>query len=296
MTYTIYHKSVFEYPSAVTFSHNLARLKPRNTAFQKVHEYQMEIEPSTYEKSEFTDIFGNTNTHLLLRKGHRSLEVIGRSKVEILSEALKEYHNELQTNSLSYKEALDRLAQNIKEDLAAKLFLFSSELIPKASEEIKQYALESFLPEHDLYASVIAFMGRMYEDFEFKVGVSNVGTSVENVFKTRSGVCQDFAHFAIAALRSIGLPARYVSGYIETLPAEGEEKLFGVDASHAWVSVYIPGAGWLDFDPTNNLIPHSQHILLGYGRDYYDIAPLKGVVMSSGEHQLSISVDVRRSE
>lgn len=294
MTYTIYHKSSFEYPSAVTFSHNIARLKPRSTKFQRLHEFKMEVEPNEYEKSEFTDIFGTTNTHLLVRKAHQRLDVIGHSIVELVPEAIEEHHEAIQKHSISYANALERLQKASKEDLEAKLLLFASEFIPKAGDDIRAYALESFQPNRDLYESVVEFMGRIYHDFEFEVGVSDVGTSVENVFKARAGVCQDFAHFAIAALRSIGLPARYVSGYIETIPANGEEKLFGVDASHAWASLYIPGAGWIDFDPTNNLIPSTQHIFLGYGRDYNDIAPLKGVVMSNGESKLSISVDVRR--
>jgi len=111
---------------------------------------------------------------------------------------------------------------------------------------------------------------------------------------TRKGVCQDFAHLALACFRAVGLPARYVSGYIETLPPEGKEKLVGVDASHAWFSVFIPNSGWVDFDPTNNVVPGMQHITIGWGRDYSDIAPLKGVIQSSGEHGLTVAVDVRR--
>ncbi len=119
-------------------------------------------------------------------------------------------------------------------------------------------------------------------------------TPLIEVMKERKGVCQDFAHLAIACVRSVGLPARYVSGYIETAAPEGKEKLFGVDASHAWFSIYIPNTGWIDFDPTNNIIPSQQHITIGWGRDYADITPLKGVIVSSGKHKLSVSVDVRR--
>ena len=139
-------------------------------------------------------------------------------------------------------------------------------------------------------------MQRIFNDFEFVSGFSDITTPVEEIFEAKKGVCQDFAQFAISALRTIGLPAKYMSGYIETLPPKGEIKLFGADASHAWFSVYIPNAGWVEFDPTNNLIPREQHILLGSGRDYNDISPLKGVVFSSGNSELSVMVDVRREE
>lgn len=294
MIYDIYHKNTFTYQSIVTFSHNLARLKPRNTSFQRLVDFSMEVEPLEHEKNFFVDIFGNTNNHLLIRKGHQSLSVIGRSRVELFPKAIEEHLVRMRKNAMTYAQALALLASVEKEELLAKFFLCDSALIPKASLAIEAYARLSFEPHRNIFDALIEFMGRMYDDFEFIVGVSDVNTSVDEVFESKKGVCQDFAHFAIAALRSIGLPARYMSGYIETLPPEGEEKLFGVDASHAWVSLFIPSVGWIDFDPTNNVIPHSQHILLGYGRDYSDVAPLKGVVMSSGTSQLSISVDVRR--
>jgi transglutaminase-like putative cysteine protease len=159
---------------------------------------------------------------------------------------------------------------------------------------ITNYALQSFTPGRPIYEAVYNLMGRIYKDFEFKPGFTTIATPLSEVMKQRKGVCQDFAHVGIACLRSIGLPARYVSGYIETLPPPGVEKLVGVDASHAWFSVFIPNIGWLDFDPTNNVVPSDQHITIGWGRDYFDITPLKGVILSSGPHRLSVSVDVRR--
>ncbi len=137
-------------------------------------------------------------------------------------------------------------------------------------------------------------MKRVFNDFEFVSGFSDITTPINQIFKSKKGVCQDFAQFSISALRSIGLPVKYMSGYIETLPQEGKEKLFGVDASHAWFSVYIPNAGWAEFDPTNNTIPKEQHILLGLGRDYNDISPLGGVVLCSGRSDLLVEVDVQR--
>ena len=137
------------------------------------------------------------------------------------------------------------------------------------------------------------FMSRIFNDFKFVSGFSDITTPIEMIFKEKKGVCQDFAQFAISALRSIGIPARYVSGYIQTIPASGKEKLFGADASHAWFSIYIPDFGWADFDPTNNKIPNEEYIILGYGRDYLDISPLKGVVQSSGNSSLGVKVNVK---
>ena len=294
MIYEIYHKSSFTYQSIVTFSHNIARLKPRTNAFQRLIDFSMEVEPQGCEKNSFTDIFGNTNTHLLVRKGHQKLSVTGRSHVELFPDVIKEHLRFVERHAMSYEEALVLLQESEKEELLAPFFIGESSRIPRASYAIEAYARESFTPKRSLFEALVEFMGRLYTDFEFVVGISDVNTSVEEIFKNKKGVCQDFAHFAIAALRAIGLPARYMSGYIETVPQDGVEKLFGVDASHAWVSLYIPRIGWLDFDPTNNILPQSHHILLGYGRDYEDIAPLQGVIFGSGSSQLSIGVDVRR--
>jgi len=296
MIYDIYHKTTFKYENDVTFSHNIARLKPKDTAYQKLRSFSMEIDPEVYETDEFTDMFGNTNTHMLIRKPHQSLSVTGISKVELLPEKIDAYTHMIKTQSVTYGEAIERLSKYQRADLHAKQFLFASELIPYASEKIKAYAFESFHKDRDLFEASHEFMERIYHDFEFLSGFSDITTPVEEIFEAKKGVCQDFAQFAISALRTIGLPAQYMSGYIETLPPKGQKKLFGTDASHAWFAVYIPNAGWMEFDPTNNLIPRDQHILLGSGRDYHDISPLKGVVYSSGNSKLSVMVDVRKSE
>lgn len=256
----------------------------------------MEVTPEAYESSEFLDMFGNTNTHMLIRKPHKSFCVIGKSKVEISKQLIEERLEFIKTNSVTYSEALKRLEKFHPDDSPAKQYLFESDLIPYGSQAIKEYALESFGEDRDLYEAANEFMGRIYNDFEFVSGFSDITTHVETIFEAKKGVCQDFAQFAISALRAIGLPAKYMSGYIETIPPEGQKKLFGTDASHAWFSLYIPNAGWAEFDPTNNIIPKDQHLLLGSGRDYNDISPLRGVVFSSGNSQLSVVVDVRKEE
>lgn len=296
MIYDIYHKTEFQYQSNVTFSHNIARLKPKVTPYQKVLDFSMEITPKVFESHEFTDMFGNSNTHMLIREPHHSLCVIGKSKVEIFPEHIAKHIDSAKRNSVIYSRAIERLSRFHIDDVYAKQYLFESALIPYGSQNIKAYALESFHKNRDIFEATQEFMERIFNDFQFLSGFSDITTPVEEIFEAKKGVCQDFAQFAISALRTIGLPAKYMSGYIETLPPKGQKKLFGADASHAWFSVYIPNAGWVDFDPTNNIIPKDQHILLGSGRDYHDISPLKGVVRSSGNSKLSVMVDVRKEE
>ncbi len=294
MIYNIYHKTTFHYQSMVSYSHNIARLKPIESEHQKLLSYSMSVVPCEYESHQFFDIFGNNNTHLVIREPHQELSVIGESKVEILEEKIQEKIDIFRSKTVLYGDTLERLSKFHIDDIEAKQFLFESKLIPTKSQKIKEYALESFSKERSLFEATEEFMGRIFRDFEFVSGFSDITTPVENIFEAKKGVCQDFAQFAISALRSIGLSAKYMSGYIETLPPDGKEKLFGADASHAWFAVYIPDIGWAEFDPTNNMIPQEQHILLGSGRDYYDISPLKGVVRSSGGSHLGVMVDVRR--
>lgn len=292
MIYEIYHETKFDYAGLVTFSHNIARLKPKNSDTQKLLEYSLNIEPTPYETNEFIDYFENTNNFMLIREAHTTLKVIAKSKVERIEKNINEELEKLKNVSITFGEAKERLNKYYKDDVLAKLFLFETESIPAASNEIINYALESFWDNRNLYEATNEFMERIFNDFDFVSGFTNITTPIEVVFKEKKGVCQDFAQFAISALRSIGIPTRYVSGYIQTIPEEGKEKLFGADASHAWFSIYIPTFGWADFDPTNNKIPNEEYIILGYGRDYLDIAPLKGVVQSSGGSTLKVKVNV----
>ena len=296
MIYEIFHETKFEYGAIVTFSHNIARLKPKTCQTQTLLEYKLTISPTPYETSEFVDYFENTNNFMLIRESHQSLTVTAISKVERLNSEIDDEIKKLKEVKMTFKEAIQRLSKFNSEDVLAKHYLFETESIPTAPEDIKTYVLESFDDDKNLFESINEFMERIFNDFKFVSGFSDVTTPIEIIFKEKKGVCQDFAQFAISALRSIGIPTRYVSGYLETLPPEGKEKLFGADASHAWFSAYIPGFGWADFDPTNNKLPNEEYVILGYGRDYLDIAPLKGVVQSSGNSLLGVKVNVQRLE
>ncbi|QKF68589.1 transglutaminase family protein [Arcobacter venerupis] len=293
MIYEIYHETNFNYAGLVTFSHNIARLKPKNSNTQKLLEYSLKIEPTPYETNEFVDYFENTNNFMLIREAHKNLKVIATSKVERLETEIKKELSLFKDVKITLKQLKERFSSYNANDVLAKYFLFETESIPMPSLEIKKYVLESFSEDRNIIEATTEFMARIFNDFKFVSGFSDITTPIEVIFKEKKGVCQDFAQFAISALRSIGIPTRYISGYIQTIPAEGSEKLFGADASHAWFSIYIPDVGWLDFDPTNNKIPNEEYIILGYGRDYLDISPLKGVVQSSGNSALSVKVNVK---
>ncbi|MFA6189178.1 MAG: transglutaminase family protein [Sulfuricurvum sp.] len=297
MLYHIFHSTQFSYQQWVSFSHNLIRLKPRDTPFQTVVDFSLSTDPAVSELEEYNDYFGNHLHHMLIREPHLHLKVTARTCIAMDIQAIQQ-HKQLAeyAKGVTYTQALQALKAGTPDVIDTKQFCMPSQFIKKTEPLLCDYASVSFSPERSVYESVQEFMGRIYKDFQFVSGFSDVNTPVETVFEARKGVCQDFAHIAISALRSLGLAARYVSGYIETLPPKGEEKLFGADASHAWFAVFIPGYGWFDFDPTNNIIPYDQHIVLGYGRDYADIAPMQGVVLGSGRSNISVTVDVTREE
>lgn len=295
MVFEIIHTTKYKYEEGASFCHNLATLKPKNTAGQKVLDYNLFISPTPNDVSERFDFFGNTITRFSIQEFHKVLEVTAKSRV------LRNYNEQLllfdieKAKQVTVKEAIKLLKGNTEELIEARQFILKSPLISNISKEIKEYAKVSFKQKRSLYEASFELMQRIFTDFDFVSGFTNIATPLDEVMKEKKGVCQDFAQIAIACIRSVGLSARYVSGYIETLPPEGKEKLIGTDASHAWFSVYIPTFGWVDFDPTNNQIPKNQHIVVAYGRDYLDVPPLKGVTYSSGKNKLEVSVDIRPS-
>jgi transglutaminase-like putative cysteine protease len=263
----------------------------RETPNQRTLKTNIHISPQPDRISEYVDFFGNKVLYFVIQQEHKKLTVSIQSIIEKSSSV------PLQSNiytELSWNEIPSLLLDVTPEHIDARQYIAETDYT-KVSSEISEYALQSFVSGRNFFDATKELMQRIYTDFTFKPGATSVTTTLKEVMKERKGVCQDFAHLAIACIRSVGLPARYVSGYIETEAPEGKEKLFGVDASHAWFSIYIPNTGWIDFDPTNNIIPNQQHISIGWGRDYADITPLKGVILSSGKHKLSVSVDVRRT-
>jgi transglutaminase-like putative cysteine protease len=290
MNYRITHTTIYSYSDPVSFCYNIARLGIRNTDNQFAHGSFVGIHPQPEVINEYEDFYGNKVIYFAIQHEHRTLTVI------VSSEVTKEEVNMPAINldnEMPWEVLREQLSQRNIELQDVKQFITDTP-VTAANEDIRTYALQSFTSGRSVLEALRDLTKRIYEDFAFMPGFTTVATPASEVFYVRRGVCQDFAHLAIACIRSVGLPARYVSGYIETIPPPGYEKLVGIDASHAWFASYIPGIGWLDFDPTNNVIPSTQHVTIGWGRDYFDVAPLKGVILSSGSHHLSVSVDMKR--
>jgi len=291
MHYKITHTTRYIYSQPISLCHNIARLIPRSTGKQTCKNSQVTIDPLPDVLNEYEDFFGNKVTYFAVQREHSSLTVTVTSEIITPKSAVLEI--DLYSH-ISWEEVKRSLAALSGPEYADVLQYIPETPLTASNPEINAYAIQSFRPGRSLFEATRELMRRIFTDFRFQPGFTTVTTPLSEVMSARKGVCQDFAHLGIACLRSMGLPARYISGYIETLPPPGTKKLTGVDASHAWFSVFIPGTGWIDFDPTNNQFPGDQHLVIGWGRDYSDITPLKGVIVSSGPHRLSVSVDVRR--
>ncbi len=290
MIYEITHKTLYKYLGPVSHCHSKAWLKARNLPYQTCKEIRFDIEPAPTVFYEVSDFYGNSVHYFSIQQSHHELVVKVKSQIEVQKSMGLQLHL---NHDLPWVEVVRMLSEFHEELVDVYHFKYESQHIA-IDEEIKAYAALSFLPNRTLLEASSDLMHRIYKDFKFVPGYSVVATPLREIMRHRKGVCQDFAHLAIACVRSQGLASKYVSGYIETLPPPGKEKLVGADASHAWFSVYLPGQGWFDFDPTNDTIPGEQHIVLAWGRDYSDVTPLKGVILGEGSHKLDVSVDVRR--
>lgn len=291
MIYRIRHITRYAYDNPVSQCFNKAHLLPRNTASQRCLDSRISIAPQANWLQEHTDYFGNRYCYFMLNEPHRSLEIDITSRIEVTP---MQPENALDLGC-SVEDARERLALAAEEaTLEAHEFLLDSAMI-RASAPLREYAEPSFAPQRSLLSATRDLTRRIFEDFTYDPEFSTIATPLKDVLKHKRGVCQDFAHLAIGCLRSLGFPARYVSGYLETLPPPGQEKLVGADASHAWFAVYSPGDGWFEFDPTNDNMPAGQHIVTAWGRDYADVTPLQGVIFDGGgEQTLEVSVDVAR--
>jgi transglutaminase-like putative cysteine protease len=286
--YSILHKTIYRYVEEVSLCQNEAHLRPRETASQRCTRHELIITPRPRSLVRRLDYFGNPTHAFAVEDPHRTLEVTSISQVEVIPSSLATIDNRLTT----WEQVRDEILQSKEEaSIDARSLVLASPLVEEL-EAVGEYAAQSFPAGRDWLESIRDVCRRIYQDFAFDPTSTTVSTPITEVLEHRRGVCQDFAHLAIAILRNVGLPARYVSGYIETDPPEGRPRLVGADASHAWVATFAPGIGWIDFDPTNNLLPADRHIVLGWGRDYGDVTPLKGVVIGGGVHSLDVSVDV----
>jgi transglutaminase-like putative cysteine protease len=288
------HETRYGYAAPVTQAQHLAYLKPLHDARQQLLQHELRIDPPPRELLHDTDAYGNARVLFSLDQPHRELRVRACSRV-----------------ALSPGGAMDAAASPRWEDVRQRLryeagarydaaveFAQPSPYVPRL-HALRDYGLASFGAGAPVAAGALDLMHRIHADFEFQSASTEVDTPLIEAFEQRAGVCQDFAHLMIAALRMLGLAARYVSGYLLTQPPPGQAKLLGADASHAWVQVYCPDTpglpgGWLELDPTNDLIPDTSHVRLALGRDYGDVTPLRGVIRGGGQHTLGVAVNTRR--
>lgn len=288
ISYRVEHVTLYEYTAPVTLSQQLLHLTPRALPWQQCETHALAIEPPAAEYIEREDFFGNRIVQFAVRTAHQQLEVVADSIVH-----LRPRWEGLDLERSSAWESVRERLHDVTQPplLEPGQYLFESPNIEFAPE-LAHYAAQSFEPERPILAGAHELMRRIHADFKFDAEATTVATPLAEVIAHRHGVCQDFAHLMIGCLRMLGLPARYVSGYLLTRPPPGKPRLVGADASHAWVSVFCPKLGWVDFDPTNDLLPDLEHITVAWGRDFSDVTPMRGVILGGGTQELDVSVTV----
>jgi transglutaminase-like putative cysteine protease len=288
-SYRVRHRTEYEYESEVSLSYGQLHLLPRELPGQRCVSAEVTIDPAAGDYRERVDYFGNRVSFLAIHQPHRALTVTASSLVEVDDGPKRISH----IGKRPWEHAREAIrGGRVPDPVDAAEFLLDSPLA-EANEFYRQYASVSFTPGRGLLDAVSSLSARIHSDFTYKLGSTSVTTPLAEVFEQRKGVCQDFAHLGIACLRSLGLPARYVSGYLETDPPAGLPKLTGVDGSHAWFSVLVPDVGWVDIDPTNDQFVNGRYIVTAYGRDYRDVPPMNGVIYTEGKTEsLKVVVDV----
>ncbi|WP_192552780.1 transglutaminase family protein [Pseudomonas sp. IzPS59] len=288
--YQILHDTCYHYDSPVSLAQQLAHLWPRECAWQRCTEQQLLISPEPTARRDEQDVFGNPLTRLAFERPHDELQVNARLTVEVLARPALDFNLspawELTRNALTYS------SQPLSAELLeACRYRFQSPYV-HLKRSFVEFSESCFPLGRPLLLGVQALMEKIFDEFTFDAEATQVATPLVEVLERRRGVCQDFAHLMLACVRSRGLAARYISGYLLTRPPPGQPRLIGADASHAWVSVFCPVLGWVDFDPTNNVQPALEHITLAWGRDFSDVSPLRGVILGGGNHDPEVRVTV----
>ncbi len=287
MKYKVTHTTKYAYSAAVPVCHNLVHLNPRSLPHQFCEKFRLLVHPDPFEISDRDDYFGNSVSYFSIDQAHLGLSVTATSHVTVTSKP-----EVLACETPAWENVVRQLqTDHATQVLDAYQFVFDSPSI-KRFQALVDYIKPSFPSERPILEGVIDLTARIHEDFKYDPRATTVHTPIEEVFEQRHGVCQDFAHLQIGCLRSIGLAARYVSGYLRTEPPHGKPRLVGADASHAWLSAYCGEAGWIDVDPTNNILASTDHITVAWGREYNDVCPIKGTIVGGGDHRMSVSVDV----
>ena len=291
MVFQIVHKTTYKYASSVSVGSHIACLSPRTLPHHRCERFELRVTPRPATLATRVDYFGNQLTYFTVQEPHKKLIVEARSLVTLEDQA-----RAWPQDSMAWEEVVQAVRKDhTSAGFEAYQFTFESPRI-QAKSEFAAYAQRSFTARRPFAEALLDLTARINGDFEFDSKATNVRTSPEEVFRKRRGVCQDFAQLQIACLRSLNLPARYVSGYLRTYPPPGGVRLIGADASHAWASAYCPGWGWLDVDATNNVVPSNGHVTLAWGRDYGDVSPLRGMILGGREHTLKVGVDMKPIE
>ena len=290
MRYRIRHYTEYLYQDIASACYNRLCLSPANLPMQQCMNSEVMITPTPEEVNYRQDFFGNKLIFFSLNQEHKILRVNVNSVVDVEG---RPNADQAFRSTMPWRDVAPYLQRNAKTLHDVIQFILPSAHVP-LSNPVREFCASCFEEDATLWSACQALMKKLHDTIEFKPGFTTVNTPVETVLQLKKGVCQDLAHLMISCIRNMGLPARYVSGYIETAPPPGKERLVGADASHAWVAVYFPEIGWVEFDPTNNLLPSHKHITVAYGRDYQDVVPIKGIVFSSGKQELQVRVDVER--
>jgi len=287
MIYNIVHVTRYVYTDVVTLCHNQAHLTPRETAHQSALGCKLDIRPLPSMTHPWVNAFGNTTTYFTIEQPHRELSVVAESRVEVADDG-----GFTAPQTITWEEAARRIdSTELWQQHDPIDLLYRSNRLANG-DQVRDYAAASFTAGRPLMDAVRELTHRIHADFAYDPTATTISTTPAEILERRRGVCQDFAHLQVSCLRALGLLARYVSGYIVTRPPPGKPKLVGADATHAWVSVFFPDQGWIDFDPTNDRLTDAEYITLAWGRDYADVSPIRGVFIGGGSHQMSVSVDV----
>ncbi len=288
MIYDVVHRTTYRYEEPVDISYHVMRLTPRGLPWQRVLRSSVIATPAPVRVHDTTDYFGNVATYMALEEPHAELVVDARCAVEVRFPAPPPAEQTPPWEQV--RDALD--GGGLPAETSAVEFARESPLVA-IDDAVRDFAQPSFAPGRPILSALLDLNRRIKTDFAFDPRATGVATAVREVMQIRRGVCQDFAHVMIACMRATGLAARYVSGYIRTHAPAGQVRRIGADASHAWVGAFVPGTGWIDFDPTNDLVVSDEHVVLAWGRDYGDVAPIRGVILGGGTHRLDVSVDLR---
>jgi len=289
--YKIIHKTKYSYEDYVSYCHNIAHMYPLTHQYQDCFRTHVNVHPKPVVSSFRRDYFGNQVFFFSVEDVHKNLEVTVESSVRTHPQMVLDLGR-----STPWEKIFPLVSEsNLEQDINSLEFVQPSSYV-RLKDQFSEFIKPIFVTGKPVFVATLELAEFVFKNFKYDTKATNINTPIEQVLNERKGVCQDFSHLCLAALRSIRIPARYISGYLETIPPPGKAKLQGSDATHAWISVYCPDMGWMDFDPTNGKRITEEYIITAIGRDYSDVSPLKGILFGGGKHKLTVEVDVIREQ